>query len=192
MVNNYEQYFRWLVIFWSVSLAGQVAQGAVLLVGIVKIKILISNSGYARMVNNFAFALHFAVFSIYMLLLVIEFSKGFQYFITLKEFSSGTPSNQWLSLFEVQTALSATNFLFQIVLFWVLWRMNSNFSRPRRATNATRNPRATMESSTLRYESEAMFQADELEQRFTEANNKQDLRTTLSPETEGSPNGSMI
>lgn len=59
-------------------------QGVVLFVGIIKIKMLISRSGYARMVNNFAFALHFSVFSLYTLLLIIEFSKGVNFYITLK------------------------------------------------------------------------------------------------------------
>lgn len=64
---------------WAVSYAGQVVTGVVLLVAIIKIKIFISSSGFARMVNNCVFALHFAVFSAYMLVLALKFKKILQY-----------------------------------------------------------------------------------------------------------------
>ena len=109
---------------------GQLAQGAVLLVGIIKIKLLISKSGYARMVNNFAFAMHFAIFSIYMILLILLFCKALKFFLVLKYNNNDEFKIGILTFFEVWIITSFTNFMFQIVLFWVLWRMNKHSNRP--------------------------------------------------------------
>jgi hypothetical protein len=109
---------------------GQLAQGVVLLVGIIKIKLLISKSGYARMVNNFAFAMHFTIFSIYMIMLILLFCKALKFFLVLKYNNSDEFQIGILSFFEVWIMTLFTNFMFQIVLFWVLWRMNKHSNRP--------------------------------------------------------------
>jgi hypothetical protein len=109
---DFEEYLKWIVIFWSISLAGHVAQGAVLLVGIIKIKLLINSSGYARMVNNFAFALHFAIFSIYMLLLILLFCKSLKFFLAIKNHSASGFKDGIITFFEATIVTSLTNFVF--------------------------------------------------------------------------------
>jgi hypothetical protein len=74
------------------------AQGAVLLIGILKIKQQISENGWSRMVNHCAFALHFSIFSLYFVLMVLLFFKSAQYFIDLKNRSI---SDGFFSFYEI-------------------------------------------------------------------------------------------
>lgn len=123
--NDYAACVKWFMSLWTISLIGQMAQGAVLLIGILKIKRLITEFGWNRMVNHCAFALHFGIFSLYFLMMVLLFIKGAQYFIDLKN-QTYTDFAAFLSFYDVQIAVTFMIFLFQLMLFWILWRMNEN------------------------------------------------------------------
>lgn len=97
-------------------------QGGVLLTGILKIKRLIAQSGWSRMVNNCAFALHFGIFTLYLVMMVLLFIKSLRFFVDAKNQSFSVSS--FFNFFDIQIAVTFTTFLFQLMLFWILWRMN--------------------------------------------------------------------
>ena len=94
-----------------------------LLIGILKIKKLINEYGYQRMVNHRAFTLHFTIFSIYIAALLLVFFKMVQFFLEMNK-PDRDPSHDFLKYEDVQIVATLAMFLFQLMLFWILWRMN--------------------------------------------------------------------
>jgi hypothetical protein len=95
----------------------------VLLVGILKLKQLISRSGYARMVNNFAFAVHFTIFFFYVGLMIILFLTTVEMFIAVNNTTSADQLK--IRLLDVRLAATLVSFVFQCILFGILWRMDN-------------------------------------------------------------------
>lgn len=120
---RYKLVVKLFMTMWTISLVGQLAQAGVLLVGILKLKQLISRSGYARMVNNFAFAIHFTIFFFYVVLMVILFITTVEMFIAVNNNSSA--SDLISRLLNVRLAATLVSFVFQCILFGILWRMDN-------------------------------------------------------------------
>lgn len=124
--KNYDLVVRWFFSLWTVSLLGQLAQAIVLIIGIIKLKIIINKSGYSRMVNNWAFAIHFTIFFLYIGIMYILYLQAVSFFLAIS--NSKTPPEWVAAITKVRISVTLVSFFFQLILFLILWRMDHQFN----------------------------------------------------------------
>ena len=118
----------WALALFAFDLFGQLLQAIVLLVGIMKIRNIIKEKGFERMINNSAFAVHMVLFTTFVAVLLMSASVGaWAIFNDTETFNL----EMLTKASGVQVLLTFVGFLLQLLLCLILWRSNKTQRGPK-------------------------------------------------------------